>query len=84
MAAGRLGVPSRIARLGGQYNNINAYRTGSDYTSAYDFGPGTYSGNASFLDDHADQQAIHNGNNYSAGMNSTILTSNAAFHSWDQ
>jgi len=56
-----LGIGVGDALMGAQYNNFaNGYLRGTDQTSLFDFGPGTY-GRPGLLDDWADQRAIYNG-----------------------
>jgi RHS repeat-associated protein len=62
-----LGIPLPTALNGAQYNHIKNGRSGVDYTSNYDFGPGTY-GSPGLLDSNEDQRAIINGYNSSDNL----------------
>jgi len=57
---GELGIPSGFGETGGQYNHIRYGRRGTDVTSLFDLGPGTY-GEPGRFDAASDQQAISNG-----------------------
>lgn len=61
MGAGQLGFSASDSKFGGQVNQLLFGRRGSDITSLFNLGPGTY-GNPGFFDSQADQRAIGNGN----------------------
>jgi hypothetical protein len=54
------GISLPMMQAGANYNNIVNGRRGTDYTSIYDLGPGTY-GDPGLLDSTEDQTAIANG-----------------------